>query len=450
METTRRITPIGSPERPSHAPRIGVLGSYTDASLGDIAILRGMIEELRMTFGSLSLLVFAFDPDSVAKPLRAYDEAVATQASPSVSAEQNRCGRGRTLLLQAKETIGRRRWLHSILRDPWLAAHACFWWRKYRQIRNLDLLVIGGGNLLMDLYASWPVYLLLYTFLARMAHVPVVFYAVGAGPIATRRGRLYIRAALHMASGVSVRDRQSADLLEKMGLCQRPVIVPDPALLLRPSPRAEPRSADSDTPTLGVNPVPYFDPRYWPLGDETKYRQYLAFMRALVDSAVHNLGCRVKLFGSNFPADTNTAVDLRRILKNPERVEVVYDQPTVDSLLTLCSECDAVLGTRLHVLILSLAANTPFIGLSYQPKVRAFCEEVVFANGVFDLPKDDRDIPELVDRITEGLALILRDADSVRGFLAWRLEQLNSQRNAARELLARLARRPSEETQPGG
>ena len=79
--------------------------------------------------------------------------------------------------------------------------------------RHSDGLIIGGGNLLMDLFPNWPI----RPFgIAREFHrmnTPVVLAGVGAFPIETWWGKYFLRHLAKSASQVWVRDRQTEAFL---------------------------------------------------------------------------------------------------------------------------------------------------------------------------------------------------------------------------------------------
>lgn len=53
-----------------------------------------------------------------------------------------------------------------------------------------------------------------------------------------------------------------------------------------------------------------------------------------------------------------------------------YNYDSVDDITNEIASSRVIIGMRLHSLIISAALNIPFIGLSYDPKVRAFCNEM--------------------------------------------------------------------------
>ena len=80
-------------------------------------------------------------------------------------------------------------------------------------IRDLDLLVLGGGGILYDGEAEAC---LREVVIANELEIPVFVYAVSAGPLATQLSRRAVREALNASprTVVTVRDRLGLRLLE--------------------------------------------------------------------------------------------------------------------------------------------------------------------------------------------------------------------------------------------
>jgi polysaccharide pyruvyl transferase WcaK-like protein len=167
--------------------RIGISGSYGGMNLGDEAILEGILGQLRSTI-SAHVTVFSRNPeDTLAR--HAVERAI--------------CPR----LLTRREMVP--------------------------EVEKLDLLILGGGGLLYDLDAEEY---LREVFIANDLAVPVMLYAISAGPLTSRASRQAVQRALNVTPPpvITVRDRLGYRLLEDVGVTRDIHLTADPAFLLEP------------------------------------------------------------------------------------------------------------------------------------------------------------------------------------------------------------------------
>ncbi|NPA06651.1 MAG: hypothetical protein GXO54_04520 [Chloroflexi bacterium] len=381
--------------------RIGIFGSYDTASQGDLAILWGILTQIQRRFPQAQFTVFALDPSAVTQAIHGrFDAIQVVPARPgTVHSAAIRVSRG-----GAKPNPSRARKLRSQLASlPWLydvilvLRYLRFWQRLREYLRDLDLLLIGGGGLLVDLYARWPIYPLLYTWLARATNTRVMFYAVGVGPIHTTRGRWYFRWAVQHSQGITVRDRYSYEQARQiLGIAPpRLVQAADPAFVLKPV-RPTPRE-ERNRPRIGVSTVAIYRPPTWPKADPVRYQTYIQRMATLVAQIANRYQAHVILFSTNCPQDLLAAEDIQRTARPLLQRGTLDIFPTcnLDKLFTaLYPNLDLVLGTRLHSLILALIHHIPIVALAYQEKVMALGEELELQEITFPLePLTDPNAP---------------------------------------------------------
>src|SRR6266545_4513296 len=167
--------------------RVGISGSYGGLNLGDEAILQAVVKQLRDSL-PVDIVVFSRDAkDTLAR--HAVDRAVPVR---------------------------------DLSRDE-----------VRPEVRSLDLLILGGGGILYDAEAALY---LREVELAQEYEVPVLVYAVSAGPLNDANAQALVRQALDRAAAVTVRDRRARTLLEQIGVRGLIEITADPALLLEPEP----------------------------------------------------------------------------------------------------------------------------------------------------------------------------------------------------------------------
>lgn len=216
-------------------------------------------------------------------------------------------------------------------------------------ILRSDGFLSGGGGLLQNKTSNKSLlYYLSLIYLAQLLRKPTWVFGQSLGPL-NATGRRLTAPALRRSRAVVVRDRASFNLAVKMGVPGGLLTLgADAALLLEP-PRV---SREERLVTL----VPRGS-----LPDEANLRLREVGLR------LRELGYEVLVLGFQ-PGYDEGALDLfhgfeRELSGDPRRV------------FHLIAQSGYVLSLRLHGLILAAAAGTPYAGGSYDPKVKAFCEE---------------------------------------------------------------------------
>jgi polysaccharide pyruvyl transferase CsaB len=307
--------------------RIGISGSYGGMNLGDEAILQGIVSQLRQEL-PVEITVFTRDPDD-------------TRSRHGVERAIPACTLSREEVLP--------------------------------EIERLDLFLLGGGGILYD--ADVPMYLR-EVALAHEAHVPVMLYAVGAGPLKEPTAQSLVREALKDAAAVTVRERGARKVLEEAGVEREIVVTADPAFLLEPEPlpqsAVEQEGLASDKPVIGVSvrePGPAA-----PGLEEHAYHSLLAnaadFMVDRFDASVVFVPMERSVL------DTQHSHGVISNMLRAQRATVLKGNYTSGQLLTLMKHFSFALGMRLHFLIFAALQGVPFVALPYASKVSGFLEDL--------------------------------------------------------------------------
>jgi polysaccharide pyruvyl transferase CsaB len=311
----------------SQAYRVGISGSYGGLNLGDEAILAGIVGELR---GALSVEITVFSRDAEDTKQRHKVERVVPVRKLS---------RGEVL----------------------------------PEVRRLDLLILGGGGILFDGEAQT---FLREVMLAHEHRVPVMVYAVSAGPLRARAAQEAVREALAQAAVVTVRERGARQLLEEIGVHGDIAVTADPALLLKPEPlpadALKREGLDSGRPLVGMS---VREPgAAAPEITEEMYHQLLAdvadFMVDRYDADIVFVPMEPNM------RDTQQCHAVAAQMLRAPRATVLKGAYTSAQLLTLIKRFAFVVGMRLHFLIFASLQNVPFVALPYAPKVSGFLEDL--------------------------------------------------------------------------
>jgi polysaccharide pyruvyl transferase CsaB len=308
--------------------KIGITGSYGGLNLGDEAILKSMIEQLRREIPELELTVFSRDAEDTKRrhkveraiPVRKLSRA---EISP--------------------------------------------------ELERLDLLLFGGGGILYD--AEARLYLR-EVQIAKELGVPVFVYAVGAGPLKDPIVQAAVRETLEGVAGITVREKSARQVLEEAGVHRDVVVTADPALLLKPEPL--PRNVLKHEGLEGKRRIIGMSVREpgvaAPDLDERVYHGLLANAADFMVDRFNAEIVFVPMERSVLDSQHSHAV-IAKMLR-AQRARVLNGEYTSAQLLSLMDHFDFAVGMRLHFLIFAALRGVPFVALPYAGKVGGFLEDL--------------------------------------------------------------------------
>jgi polysaccharide pyruvyl transferase CsaB len=243
------------------------------------------------------------------------------------------------------------------------------------EVAELDLFILGGGGILYDDAAA--VYLR-EVELAQEHSVPVLVYAVSAGPLHDAAARTLVRETLSRADAVTVRERRAQQLLEEVGLRDIEVTA-DPAFLLEPEPLpAEALQREGLNQNRRLIGLSVREPgSAAPDIDEAHYHALLA---NAADYMVDRLDADL-VFVPMEPRqkDTQHCHAVVSKMAHAHQATVLKGEYTSGQLLSLISHFDFAVGMRLHFLIFAALNRVPFVALPYSSKVAGFLEDLEIA-----------------------------------------------------------------------
>ncbi|MBS7344957.1 MAG: polysaccharide pyruvyl transferase family protein [Caryophanon sp.] len=346
--------------------KIGIVGNYGNDNNGDEAILYSLIQQVKEQFSVKSEDITVFSNN--------------TQ--------------------QTSERYGVKSYPLYYKRGNLYKTFFYTYKSNKRYMDGFDLLIIGGGGILMDFYRREAHLYSTYALMAKHSGVPYVVYGCGAGPLDTLTGKMMIRYMCKYAANVSVRDPESKELLRTIGVKRDIHVIGDPAFTM-----FKERNNHPDKPKrIGISAVPVHNANYWPSGDVDKYDNYVQSMAANLDELINEHDVDITFFATKYPQDVSVTKDIRNKMKRAEKVDIIDRNLIPEDLLQVTSELDVVIGTRLHSLILATDAQTPIIALSYHKKVTDFMRLIKSSDlciELHDLPTDTRLVSKAFSRLTE-------------------------------------------------
>lgn len=457
--TVPRSAGIGHPAALPESVRIRValLTPYAGTNLGDAAIQEATIRNIRRRHPGAVISGITLNPEVTGArhgipcfPIDARWLAFASSVPgspsgpapvPAGSRQPSLGGRVRTMAkrlpllgpaLRTAARVGRVSWYEL--------AHLA---RGYRFARRHDAIVAAGGGQLDDEWGgAWahPYALLKWALLSRAAGTPFIALSVGASPPRSVLSRWFMRWALRLACYRSYRDQRSKALLRDLPFTHGDRCVPDLAFSL-PREGARPGVTNSKDMLrrVGVSPIAYAHPRYWPTVDAPTHERYLSELTEFV-AWLAGRGHEVVLFATGGIDHTIISEIMARLTARAgggdslRQVRVAKDA-TLAELLAELDGMDAIVASRLHGVILAHVLGKPALAISFDRKVDAHMQEAEMTQYNLDIRTFDR------GTLAHTFTRLERDARRVRVYLGnagrARREALDVQYDALFRLLIR-------------
>jgi len=267
------------------------------------------------------------------------------------------------------------------------------------RLRKMDLAIWGGGQLLQDdtslaknLY--WAVIL---TWVNCILGIPIIGIGVGIGPLNTRTGKAFARAALKNLTSFVGRDPQTCEWARNLGPGRMTIVqAPDLAVYLEPASaedawnyleNVEGINLNDDEIVVGVSIRRWFHlkqnqiiPYEWySVFGAKKKRENMRF-----ESFLTNLSAALRKFGENrkvrllfFPmshldweGDAQFSGQIAKAAGLPAHIlKLECDASMVKALTGLCN---FFVSVRMHSAILAMSMGVPSAGIVHVPKTSHF------------------------------------------------------------------------------
>jgi len=259
----------------------------------------------------------------------------------------------------------------------------------WSELGKSNLLISGGGSLLQDVTSSRSLrYYLAILLLAILHRCPFMIYAQGIGPLNGRWNRYLTALILKQAKVITVRDTESVQELQRLGLkAERIQLSADPVLLFpRPEPMAGERLLQEMKLDQGSGPLIGVSVRPW--GDNGKWVEQLAIT---LDRLVAEKNARIIFLPMQENDDEKISQTIRFRMQNNNQTTILPSGHHVEDVISLIDACDLLIGVRLHALVFAAVAQTKAIAIRYDPKVDHFARRVqqTIAGNILQLKSDE-------------------------------------------------------------
>ncbi len=310
--------------------KIGITGSYGGNNLGDEAILQSIIEQINQLLDA-EITVFSRDPDDTMHRHKVHRAVPVRKMS-------------------RKESLA--------------------------EIEKLDILIVGGGGILYDYEVK--VYLR-EAVLAREKNIPIMIYAVGAGPLKDSQSQSLVREVLNSSAVITVRDKHSMQLLEDIGVDKEIIVTADPAFLMKPE-DVHIDFLHQEGIRKGKKLVGMSVREPGKAAPDIKEEHYHDVLANAADYIIDRYDAHIVFV----PMERKTAYDLHQShavitrMLWPQFASILEGEYSSGQMMSIIKSFDFVVGMRLHFLIFAALQQVPFVPLPYSSKILGFLEELQF------------------------------------------------------------------------
>ncbi|MHB9155237.1 MAG: polysaccharide pyruvyl transferase family protein [Endomicrobiales bacterium] len=341
------------------AYKVGISGSYGGLNLGDEAILQCVITQLRESL-PVEITVFSRDPADTLK-FHKVERAIPVRVF----------SRGEIL----------------------------------PEIERLDLFILGGGGILFD--GEVQIYMREVS-LALEKGVPVMTYAIGAGPLHNPENQRLVRENLDKAEFITVRERSAKKVLEEAGVSKEIIITADPALLLKPE--ALPPEALHREGLVGKQRFIGMSVREPGMAaPDINENTYHTLIANTADFLVERYNANIVFVPMERKyLDLQHSHAIMAQMLRADRATVLKGSYSAGQMLSLMRHFYFAVGMRLHFLIFAALQGVPFVALPYASKVTGFLEDLQIEAPPLSLVNAGRIIAHIDNSCDERAAIATR------------------------------------------
>ncbi|EPR08011.1 polysaccharide pyruvyl transferase CsaB [Ruminiclostridium papyrosolvens] len=247
--------------------------------------------------------------------------------------------------------------------------------KVYSSMKKAKLFVYGGGNIIQDSTSSRSLMFYLGTaWLAKKLKLKIMFYANGIGPINKSGNTEHSRKILNMADVITVRERFSLNELKKMGISGPKIaLTADAAFAVN----INPDELNDSRNLSGLSPdkkYAGFSVRRCPGFEEQQHVKYEQAIAEAADYVFNKYGLEPVFIPMEYNVDINTIKNI--ISKMKTKNYIISNNHNVVETFSVIHKMDIMVSMRLHALIFAAYLKVPFMGISYQPKVDGFLEYI--------------------------------------------------------------------------
>jgi polysaccharide pyruvyl transferase CsaB len=270
-------------------------------------------------------------------------------------------------------------------------------------VRELDLIVLGGGGLFQDhnrlstpaLFENpkWGVNSFINVpLIAKIYSKPVAYIFQGVGPLFSEDSHHFTRFAYSLAAYISVRDKESQMLLKSLGINDINLSA-DPTLLFP----VEKSEAEKTMPTIGISLRQWIHKNI-----EDKIIDIISQFLNELDQDFEIIFLPFQDY-DEFNSDIKIFERIIQNLKHPQNVKMVkINEYALLDIEKIMASLDCIIGMRLHSIILALKYDIPFVAIPYDQKIYSILREADMTDMALDI--ENPSAMDLLNKLKHAIA----------------------------------------------
>jgi colanic acid/amylovoran biosynthesis protein len=303
-----------------------------------------------------------------------------------------------------------------------------------RRLLESDLVISCGGGFLNDSWGSGFVINLLPLFVAKLFRKKVMICAQSIGPFRIWINKMIVRIVLSLVDVISLRDKGSFKyILDNLKIAKTKLqLTADLAFLHYPVNISTINRSKLTNLKIGVSV------RHWIYPGVKNYRsaesQYKRAMASFLDYLIEKFDAEIIFLPMStipnqyFDSDDVTSEEIIQLISRKNRARIAHLGSGVDYLMTILSNLDYIVTTRMHLLIFAAMNRIPTIAIMYEPKTEFLAEMLGIKEFVIRI--DEVSAEKLIEKwhqllaIREKITIQLREGAEVMKNMAEKNAQI--------------------------
>ena len=345
--------------------KITITDLYCSSNRGDAAILDGMVNSLTKCFPGAEIVVLSYFPE-VAKIIN------------NIPSDKPLIDTSNLTLTKLMSIIYLTIWALAYKNGLKLPK-----FNKKKLISyylNCDCLISVGGAFINDNYRPAILGRLFNLYFAKLLGKPVIIYAQSIGPFHTHKYKTLAHFVLNRVNLITLRDIESKNVLEKIGVRTPPIYVTADAAFSLPTYTLDigkdllkREGFDVETKKLKVS-ISVRKWRYYEKNNIQGHKRYIHSVAAAADYLIENKNAEVIFastctdFGGYHNDDRIIAHEIIKTMKN--NAKLLCGEYSPMQLSSIYGYMDLHIGTRMHSNILAMLYGTPLMAIQYEFKTQ--------------------------------------------------------------------------------